>query len=207
MVGTETSSANITSFPLSGDRAEEEIATGIILSGQISEKELRSVARKVRKGRVGPTSVYYAGVTAPAISAGMATLVAASLERAGWNPQALLMTSSIIAAMAGISWYLIFMRWSYRQDFGRGNELKATTEIHADELGVYWTRGALQTRIYWSGVEDIEYHARFIRIRVTDGDDVFLPKSWFGKTREKKAVYKRLCDMRDAAIEAAQEAA
>ena len=61
MVGTETSSANITSFPLSDDSAEEDIATGIILSGQISEKELRSVARKVRQGRVGPTSVSSAG--------------------------------------------------------------------------------------------------------------------------------------------------
>jgi len=52
------------------------------LSGTLSEKELKSLARRVRSGHIGPTSVYYAGVTAPAIAAGMASLVAAVLYQA-----------------------------------------------------------------------------------------------------------------------------
>lgn len=177
------------------------------LSGAIKKKELRSLTRKVRSGHVGPTSVYYAGVTAPAIAAGMATLVAASLNRAEMHEMVVFQASSIVAAMAGISWYLIFMRWSYRHDLGRGSELATETEVTADELGVYWSRGAMKTRIDWSGITDVRYERNFVRICVRDGDDVILPNSWFEKRSDKKAAYHRLKALRDGTLDAESQAA
>ncbi|MAP93829.1 MAG: hypothetical protein CMK07_02665 [Ponticaulis sp.] len=171
-------------------------------SGKIKRKELRTLARKVRTGHIGPTSVYYAGVTGPAIAAGMASLVAATINRLGWPDPIILMVSSLVAAMAGISWYLIFMRWAYRQGYGRGTELETVTEIDVDDLGVYWTRGAMHVRIHWSGIKEIVYQRRMIRLCAVDGDDVFLPRSWFSSRAEMQTVFGHLKSMHDRAIAA-----
>lgn len=167
-------------------------AGAIELVGKLKRKQLRSLAKKVRTGLVGPTSVYYAGVTAPAIAAGMATVVSAALTRAHWHEMAVLQASSIVAAMAGISWYLIFMRWSYRHSYGRGTELESDTHVRLDESGVHWARGAMNVSISWDGISDVKNEAKYLRLCVTDGDDVILPNSWFDKRRDKKAIYQRL---------------
>lgn len=179
----------------------------IRLSGKISEKELRSLARRIRSGHLGPTSVYYAGVTAPAIAAGMASLVAAVLSNAGWDNMAIFFCSAIVAAMAGISWYLIFMRLSYRHKYGRATELRLPTEVEVDDLGVFWTRGAMTVRIQWAGIAEIKNERRLIHIKIADGDDVLIPRKWFSSRAEKKAVFERLCAYRDRSNSAEVQAA
>ena len=191
-------SASYTYATADFSEASETSEPVVELGGKIKRKELRTLARHVRTGHVGPTSVYYAGVTAPAIAAGMATLVAASLDRAHWPEIAVFQASSIVAAMAGISWYLIFMRWSYRHSYGRGTELEFETQVRVDETGVYWSRGAMDVTIGWHGVTDVKFEKKFIRICVKDGDDVILPNSWFAKRSEKKETYQRLKGLLEA---------
>ena len=98
----------------------------------------------------------------------MATIVGASLSRAGVAGEWVVITSSLVAAMAGITWYLIFMRWSYRHSYGRSSELRKTTHIEADELGVYLTRGTIRTRISWDGIDSIATDMKFSRLHVLD---------------------------------------
>ena len=169
-------------------------------SGTVSQKQMKKLARRVRSGRVGPTSVYYAGVTAPAIAAGMASIVSASLERAGVEPYWVLMCSSLVAAMSGISWYLIFMRWSYRHSYGRSSELGKQTDVEVDEAGVFWTRGSIRTRISWDGISDISGDRNFIRLQVRDGDDVLIPTNWFEQRKDRKSALTLLREYREHAL-------
>lgn len=162
----------------------QQPSEGLKASGFVTQKELKKITRVMRTSVLGPTAVYYAGVTAPAIAAGMATVVGAALNRAGWIDYWVLLTSGIVASMAGISWYLIFMRLSYRHSFGRSTELETKTEFEADELGLFWARGDVKTRISWHGIGNIHVHGGFIQIEVTDAGDVVLPKSWFPSRKD-----------------------
>ncbi|MDF1679764.1 YcxB family protein [Ponticaulis sp.] len=169
------------------------------VGGTVSQKQMKKLARRVRSGRVGPTSVYYAGVTAPAIAAGMSTIVSASLERAGVDPYWTLLSASLVAAMAGITWYLIFMRWSYRHSYGRTSEVGKHTDVEVDEAGIFWTRGHIRTRISWDGISDITADRNFIRVHVMDGDDVLIPANWFEQRKDRKTAIAVLQEYRDRA--------
>ena len=166
--------------------------TPLAIGGELTNKDLRKFAEKARSGNIGPTSVYYAGVTSPAIAAGMASLVSSSLERAAWSDYWVLMTSSLIAAMSGITWYLIFMRWSYRHSFGRATESSVRTDLEADELGIFWTRGAVKSRITWDGIVSVERTGKFIRIRVRDSEDLVIPSRWFADKNARNDLFERL---------------
>lgn len=168
------------------------------IGGELRPRDVRDFARKVRSGNIGPTSVYYAGVTAPAIAAGMSSVVSGILERAGWSDYWTFMSSSLLAAMAGICWYLIFMRWSYRHGFGRATESSVRTDLEADELGVFWTRGAVRTRVTWDGVTGIERAGKFIRVIVHDGEDLIIPSRWFVNGKAKRDTFQKLTEMRAA---------
>ena len=168
--------------------------------GAYSKKELKKISRAMRTSGLGPTSVYYAGVTAPAIAAGMATVVSAAFERAGWDPYWVFLISSIIASMSGISWYLIFMRLSYRHGYGRSTESKQETQVEIGLDVIFWTRGAVRTQVLWSGISSIECRKTFIHIAVADGEDVVLPKGWFGGKSEMRVFFEKLQAVRNAAL-------
>lgn len=157
------------------------------IQGAMKRKELKKITRSMRSSILGPTAVYYAGVTAPAIAAGMATVAAAAFERAGWSEYWIFLISGIIASMAGISWYLIFMRLSYRHASGRSAETDEETEFQVDEVGLFWRRGAASTRVSWEGVIEILQKRNFIHVRIQDTGDFALPKSWFESRKAMKA--------------------
>ena len=76
----------MSALPQSSPETEQPDGTDrLVVSGRMSQKELKRITRRMRSSILGPTAIYYAGVTAPAISAGMATVVASVLERAGWR--------------------------------------------------------------------------------------------------------------------------
>ncbi len=166
------------------------------ISGKLTVKELKRITRNMRSSILGPTVVYYAGVTGPAITAAMATVVAAALARAGWAENWVLMISAIVASMAGISWYLIFMRLSYRHAPGRSSEATLETFFEADDAGICWQRGAVQTRIAWSGIEEIVVKRSFIQIRARGVSDMFAPKSWFENRAAMKVFGEKLNNLR-----------
>lgn len=173
--------------------------------GFVTQKDLKKITRKMRSSVLGPTAVYYAGVTAPAISAGLATVVGAALERAGWSEYWVLLTSAIVAAMGGISWYLIFMRLSYRHSIGRSTESESETSFEADAIGIFWTRGDVKTRVGWEGVKSIEVHRSFIQVGIIDTADVVLPKSWFKNRKEMKKFAEAITNLWQETVSAAAE--
>ena len=82
-----------------------------------------------RSGTVGPTTLYYAGLTAPIMSASVALLAEDVAGSLGWDNYSQFMMSAVLAIFAGITWYAIFMRWSYRHRPGRGTESSHDTDV------------------------------------------------------------------------------
>ncbi|MFC6197942.1 hypothetical protein [Ponticaulis profundi] len=183
---------------VSSPSSEDDLQADQVLSagGSYKQRELKRIARRMRRSVLGPTSVYYAGVTAPAIAAGMATVCSAAFSRAGWDPYWVLMASAIMASMAGISWYLIFMRLAYRHGFGRGTEKNETTNMRFDWQGVTWERGQMRAEVAWPGISGIDLKKSFIHVRVIDGEDLILPRSWFQRRTDMKDFADKLTRMR-----------
>ncbi len=158
------------------------------VSGLLSEKNVRRAMEQTRRGTIGPTALYYAGVTAPIISASMAVVAKASLMRAGFGDMTQWFVSTLVAAMAGISWYLIFIRWSYRTAAGRGTELTEKTRIDAGDKLVI-ARGGVETHIDWAAVEKIKTSSKATTLIVRGADAVIIPDDWFGDDKGKRKAF------------------
>lgn len=156
------------------------------VSGRLSDRDLKKLTRKTRSGGVGPTVVYYAGVTAPIISAAVAMMVASAAEMAGMSAYWQWMLSALVAACAGISWYLIFIRWSYRHTHGRGNELSEETNIVLLPKGLHVERDVISTLIGWSAVSNISVSRGDITVHVEGADPIIIPKKWFDGDKARR---------------------
>lgn len=166
------------------------------ISGTLSKKDIRRLTRASRSGTVGPTTVYYAGVTAPIISAGVAVFSRRLLQDADFiNAYWLWFISAFIAATAGIAWYLIFMRWSYRNTHGRGDEISALTEIDITELALIVRRGHIKTMIAWQGIRELSTNGKHTALHIDNSDSIIIPHHWFGKDKAaRKAFFEVLQD-------------
>lgn len=164
-----------------------DIAT---VSGKLTKKDLKNLTGVTRTGAVGPTTVYYAGVTAPIISAGVSAFVRGQLEQVqAISDYWLLMISALIAAIAGITWYFIFMRWSYRQQLGRGDEAVSLTEISLTDEAIHVRRNHVVTRIAWPAVQEVRPRKNFVALIIEGSDTVLIPNHWFGKDKETQASF------------------
>ncbi len=157
------------------------------VSGKLTEKEVRRVLSAKRASTIGPTTVYYAGVTAPIISAGMAIFSKTALQSAGLHVYWAYFASSLIAAFAGISWYLIFMRWATRDRVSRDGETEIVTEIELAGDVLTTRRGGVETRISGSAIAAVEEMRRHVHVSVTSGPDIVLPHRWFSDEASRKA--------------------
>lgn len=155
----------------------------ITVSGEMQKKDAKRLTNTLRGSTVGPTTLYYAGVTAPVIGAGMALMVQAALEQVGMRPYWVTMLSAILAAFAGITWYLIFMRWSYRHRHGRSGEMGGTSTITLAEKWIGVRRGKVETRIDWSAILEVRHLSRYTLIRFDGADPLLVPNKWFGKDK------------------------
>lgn len=155
------------------------------ISGTLTEKEVRRALSSRRSQTIGPTTVYYSGVTAPIISAGMALFSKTALENAGMELTWAILVSSIIAAFAGISWYLIFMRLASRQSFGRDSETELTTEVLITEMGLIVRRGGVETHIASDAVEGVEDMKRHVHVLISSAPDIVLPHRWFASDSDR----------------------
>ena len=84
----------------------------LMITGKLTKGDAKKLTDTMRGSTVGPTTLYYAGVTAPVIGAGMALVAQEAFHMINLGDYWETMLSAIVAAMAGITWYLIFMRWS-----------------------------------------------------------------------------------------------
>ncbi|MEO0881266.1 MAG: YcxB family protein [Pseudomonadota bacterium] len=164
------------------------------VSGSLTRKDLQRLTNISRSGTVGPTTVYYAGVTAPIISAGVSITTRSALSELGYDSYWVFLLSAIVAAFAGISWYLIFMRWSYRQTHGRGSEGDAITLAAITKDALIIERGPIRTEIKWTAVNTIRRGRKFIALMIDGSDTVLIPDHWFGKDRAKRDAFHQAID-------------
>lgn len=164
------------------------------ISGRLSKKDLKNLTGTTRSGTVGPTTVYYAGVTAPIISAGVAVFSRSLLQNASYiSSYWLFFISTLIAAFSGISWYFIFMRWSYRDTHGRGGEISTHTDLELKPDALYARRGYVTTIIRWDGVLELQQRSGFSALFISGGDTIIIPDHWFDKDKiAKNAFYEKL---------------
>ncbi|MBB36400.1 MAG: hypothetical protein CME88_09655 [Hirschia sp.] len=166
------------------------------VSGQLRAKQLRKFANARRSRAMGPTTIYYAGVTAPAVSAGMGTIAYWTFDSIYWPAQWTLMGSTILAAMAGISWYIVFMRLGKRTGIGRNGELQDETRIIVDDSGVDVTRGHVRTLVGWNAVCDITISRKYIALIIDGANDILLPIEWFEDEAAMKDAARKISSLR-----------
>ncbi len=161
----------------------------LTVTGLLTEKDVRKLTRLARGGTVGPTAVYYAGVTAPIISASMSVLMRNAMVMVGASPYWQWLIAALVAAFAGIAWYLIFIRWSYRHAHGRGTETKLETSIALEEDGLVIRRGGIETRAAWSSVRDVAASGGHVTVRLDGAAPLIVPNAWFGKNKAARQAF------------------
>ena len=168
------------------------MATSLSISGALTKRDARRLTNAIRSGTIGPTTLYYAGVTAPIIGAGMALLSQAALDDLPISSYWVVMLSSIAAALAGIVWYLIFMRWAYRHQHGRAGELNATTEIALEGEHLIVRRDLIETRIDWDAIDEIKSTRSYTLISFDGAEPLMIPHDWFGEKTACEIFMRRL---------------
>ena len=169
--------ADTLTFPTAGPASPEAS------SGVLKTKHLKTYISDQRRSFVGPTSVYYAGVTAPVISGGMATLVLAGLGQTSLGPMWSLLIAVNLACLAGVCWYLIFMRWSYRRGVSRDAETGEEVSVVLGDDTLVIERAGVRVSAHWSSISEVCVGKDYLAIRLPGTNDVVLPSDWF-ETRE-----------------------
>lgn len=164
----------------------------LAISGSLTKRDARRLTGAIRSGTVGPTTLYYAGVSAPIIGASMALVSQGALQMLEFSDYWTTMISAIVAAMAGICWYLIFMRWAYRHRHGRASELNQTTQVRLDEEAIIIRRNLIETRIDWDAIREIISKRAYTVILFDGADPLMLPHDWFGEKTACEIFIRRL---------------
>ena len=100
-----------------------------------------------------------------------------------------LLASANLAAFAGIAWYIIFMRWSYRHRPGRGTERTLETEVMAAVDCLIVRRGLVETRIEWAGIRKVDVSGGNIAVYIDGADTLIIPHEWFGGDSARRAAF------------------
>lgn len=162
------------------------------IQGALTKRDARRMTRAIRSGTVGPTTLYYAGVTAPVIGASMALVSEGALSHVSFSPYWTFMLSAIVAAMAGIAWYLIFMRWAYRHQHGRAAEMDQTTEVILGEESLIIRRELVETRVDYEAIREIISRRSYTLVIIDGADPLMLPHDWFGEKTACQIFMRRL---------------
>lgn len=162
------------------------------ISGALTKRDTRRLTNVMRSGTVGPTTLYYAGVTAPIIGAGMALVVRAALDDLAIGVQWISFGSALAAAFAGIVWYIIFMRWAYRHQHGRAGEIQQTTEIELEDEALIIRRGLVETRVDWDAIDEIRSTRSYTLITFDGTEPLMIPHDWFGEKTACEIFMRRL---------------
>lgn len=161
------------------------VATAISACGLLREKDVKRATSHLRTSEIGPTTLYYAGATAPIISSAMGVVAKSAFAGAGFTAYWTYLLGAIIAALAGITWFLIFLRWSYRPGHGRGTELSEPTQVEVDDDCIVVSRGPIRTEIGWSAVKSVRASKHFTTIEIIGADAVIVPNDWFEDKQDR----------------------
>lgn len=171
-----------------------DIAPSLSACGQLREKDIKRATRHLRSSEIGLTTFYYAGATAPIISSAMGFLARTTFANAHFTPYWTQLLGAIIAAMAGITWFLIFLRWTYSPGQGRGTELSEQTNVELTEDHVVIERGSIKTLIGWEAVKSVKTEKGFTTIEIHGADAVIVPSKWFGDEQACRAFQGAVCE-------------
>ncbi len=150
------------------------------IAGMLDRRDVAALVNATRDGAVGPTALYYAGAVAPAISAAMALVTRSALAESGLlTPDWVMMWSSIVAAMAGGAWYLIFVRWSDAERIRERTARQVQMAVQARPDALVIRRGAVETRVAWAGVNRIERTGHRAVIHCDGAAAAVVPSAWF----------------------------
>lgn len=164
-----------------------------IISGHLTKKDLKRLTGTTRSGTVGPTTVYYAGLTAPIISAGITIVTRARLSSLDLSTYWVWLLSAFVAAFAGISWYMIFMRWSYRQSHGRSEELSSNTVLEITDAALIVRRGHIISHVGWPAISELRRVHSSLALMIDGSPTLLIPDHWFDKnTEQRKTFHARL---------------
>ena len=166
--------------------------TTFSISGALSKRDARRLTNAIRSGTVGPTTLYYAGVTAPVIGAGFALVARATLDDFPISDFWLSFGSALAAATAGIVWYIIFMRWAYRHQHGRAGEIEQTTRIQLEDDAMIVRRGLVETRIDWDAIDEIRSTRSYTLVSFDGAEPLMIPHDWFGEKTACEIFMRRL---------------
>ena len=119
----------------------------------------------------------------------MSVMVRNAADMAGLSPYWQWFVSALVAAFAGISWYLIFIRWSSRHTHGRGTEVTHKTQISLRDDVLLVQRGGVETRAAWGSVKDVSTHRGYTSVRIEGADALIIPDVWFGPDRTARKAY------------------
>ena len=173
-------------------RKPVSMSESAVISGALKKRDARRLTNAIRGSTVGPTTLYYAGVTAPVIGAGMALMVNSALERIDFSTYWTVMLSALLAAVAGIVWYLIFMRWAYRHQHGRGAEMEQVTEVELTDAHLQIRRGLVTTHIEWDAIDEIKSTRSYTIVHFDGADPLMVPHDWFGEKTACEIFIRRL---------------
>ena len=167
------------------------------VAGRLTAQDLRTFARTRRKSAgMGPSVVFYAGVTSPAISAGVAAMTHQGLAPVISDDAVLSLITVLLAAVTGICWYLVFMRNSTRQSIGRDEELGDETQVRISGRGVSVDRGHVRFLIDWTAVEDVTISRNYIALIIKGANDLLMPLEWFGGSDNMQRAAKKILALR-----------
>lgn len=119
----------------------------------------------------------------------MAVYTRTVFHEAGLSPYWVYLLSALVAAFAGVTWYIIFMRWSYRQTHGRGDERDAMTHVSLGDDGLELRRGLVRTFIGWPAIVEVRRSRRFVTLIVEGSDMLLIPDRWFGKDKDRRDAF------------------
>ena len=171
--------AEVSYNPIQSHGPDLHYNDGVTVQGQLEKRELARFSNRRRTQQMGPMVIYYAGVVGPIVAASMSMVSYTSFRSINWPVEWASIASLCLAALAGICWFMIFMRWGSRKKAGRHGELELPTQVSIDRNGVKIERGGICTIIDWSAVIDVTHTRDYIALIVEGANDILLPKSWF----------------------------
>ena len=156
-----------------------DYASALTAKGTLREKDVKRGTRHLLSGQIGPLTLYYAGATAPIISSAMGVVAKSAFKNAQFTEYWTMLLGAIVAALAGITWFLIFLRWSYQPGHGRGTELTHETNVEVTDEALIVIRGPIRKEIGWGAVKGVKVTEGFTTVDVEGSEAVIIPSKWF----------------------------
>lgn len=164
-----------------------DIAPAFCASGKLREKDVKRGTKHLLSGQIGPLTLYYAGATAPIISSAMGVVAKSAFKNAQFSDYWTMLLGAIVAALAGITWFLIFLRWSYQPGHGRGTELTHETNVQITDNALIVLRGPIRKEIGWEAVKSVKTAEGFTTIEIEGTEALVIPSKWFEDKTERLA--------------------